>query len=169
MTSYRPDMPVDPARQRSGRLCFAQTIVLLCVGLVPLPAGWVGARSAMESVRSLELNRADREANAGGYYEGLIGDGGEGSRSELARRLLGKPSDWMKFDAANVAKPIANDLLMYELQPNLQRTLFGQPFTTNSHGQRDREYTVEKPPGVFRIAVLGSSIDMGWGVGTDEM
>ena len=35
-------------------------------------------------------------------------------------------------------------------------------------GLRDREYTLEKPPGVFRIAVLGSSIDMGWGVGTED-
>ncbi len=57
---------------------------------------------------------------------------------------------------------------MFELKPNQHRILFGQPFTTNSHGLRDREYTVEKPPDVYRIAVLGSSIDMGWGVGTEE-
>ena len=123
----------------------------------------------LESARSPELNRADRESSAGGYYEGLIGgDGGEGSRSELAMRLLGKPSDWVRFHAANVSRVLEDDFLLFELKPNLHRTLFGQPFTTNSYGMRDREYTLEKPPGVFRIAVLGSSIDMGWGVGTDE-
>jgi hypothetical protein len=30
----------------------------------------------------------------------------------------------------------------------------------------DREYSPEKPEGTFRIALLGSSIDMGWGVAT---
>src|SRR5262249_20304924 len=39
---------------------------------------------------------------------------------------------------------------------------------TNSWGMRDRPYAVEKPQGVFRIALLGSSIDMGWGVNTEE-
>ena len=57
---------------------------------------------------------------------------------------------------------------MFELKPNIHRTLFGQPFTTNAHGMRDRVYAVAKPAGTFRIAVLGSSMDMGWGVGTDE-
>jgi hypothetical protein len=33
---------------------------------------------------------------------------------------------------------------------------------------RDREYDLEKPPGVYRIAVLGSSMDMGWGIATEE-
>jgi hypothetical protein len=42
--------------------------------------------------------------------------------------------------------------------------LFGQPFVTNSHGMHGPEVDVEKPPGVFRIAILGASIDMGWGV-----
>jgi hypothetical protein len=83
-------------------------------------------------------------------------------------RLLGKPSDWVRFHAANVSNPLETDPLLFELQPNLHRTLFGQPFKTNSHGLRDREYTVAKPPGVFRIALLGSSIDMGWGIGTEE-
>ena len=45
------------------------------------------------------------EASAGGYYEGLIGggDGPEGARSELALRLMGKPTDWARFHAADVS------------------------------------------------------------------
>jgi hypothetical protein len=160
-------MNQDPTSLRPARLCFAQALLVLIVGLVPWPEGWAKARSVLDSARSPELNRADREANAGGYYEGLIGGDGEGSRSELAMRLLGKPSDWVRFHAANVARQLEDDFLLFELKPNLRRTLFGHPFTTNRHGQRDREYDVTKPPGVFRIAVLGSSIDMGWGVGTE--
>jgi hypothetical protein len=162
-------MSTDPATLRRAHLCFAQTLLLLAAGLVPLPLGWATAHSVLDSARSLEPNRADREASAGGYYEGLIGgEGGEGWRTELAMRLLGKPSDWVRFHAANVKQDLKDDVLLFELKPNLHRTLFGQPFTTNSHGQRDREYTVAKPAGVFRVAVLGSSIDMGWGVGTEE-
>jgi hypothetical protein len=159
----------DPTGNRPARVCFAQTLVVLLLGLLPLPAGWAGARSALDSVRSPELNRTERESSAGGYYEGLIGgDGGEGSRSELAMRLLGKPTDWVRFHAANVSQVLDNDFLLFELKPNLHRTLFGQPFTTNRYGLRDREYTLVKSPGVFRIAVLGSSIDMGWGIGTED-
>jgi hypothetical protein len=159
----------DPISIRRARICFAETLAVLVLGLVPIPAGWATARSILESARSAELNRAERESSAGGYYEGLIGgDGGDGSRNELAMRLLGKPSDWAKFHAANVSRVLEGDFLLFELKPHLHRTLFGQPFSTNSQGLRDREYTVEKPPGVFRVAVLGSSIDMGWGVGDDD-
>jgi hypothetical protein len=58
---------------------------------------------------------------------------------------------------------------MFELLPNVNRPLFGERFTTNEFGMRDRSYTVEKPEGTFRIAVLGSSIDMGWGVSSETM
>jgi len=33
---------------------------------------------------------------------------------------------------------------------------------------RDRHYPRAKPEGTFRVALLGSSMDMGWGVATDE-
>jgi hypothetical protein len=158
-------MNPDPTGNRRAHRCFAQTLLLLVLGVVPLPAGWATVLSVRDTMCSQELNRTDGEASAGGYYEGLIGcEGGETWRSELAMRLLGKPSDWVRFHAANVSIPLENDMLLFELKPNLHRTLFGQPFTTNSHGLRDREYTLKKSPGVFRIAVLGSSIDMGWGV-----
>lgn len=157
----------DSPRLAPFRLCFAQTLALLALGLAPLPIGW--ARSAIDSARSTELNRVDREATAGGYYEGLIGvDGPQTARGELAQRL-GKPTDWVRFHAANVTRPLPDgDFLQFELKPNVRQILFGKPFTTNTHGMRDREYTVEKPEGVYRIAVLGSSMDMGWGIGTEE-
>ncbi len=146
------------------RICFAQTLVLLVLGLAPLPIGW--ARSAIDSARSPGPNRFDREATAGGYYEGLIGVEGP---DDFAVRLKGKPTDWVRFHAAKVTRPLpASDFLQFELKPNVNQTLFGKPFTTNEHGMRDRSYTVEKPEGVYRIAVLGSSIDMGWGIGTEE-
>lgn len=156
---------------RAARICFAATLCLLLAGLAPLPVSWAGARSLLDSARSQDLNRVDREAVAGGYYEGLIGggDGPEACRGELALRLLGKPVDWTRFHAANVTRPIPGDFLQFELRPELQKTLFNRRFTTNAHGQRDHARTVAKPPGVFRIAVLGSSIDMGWGVDIDEI
>jgi hypothetical protein len=163
--------PNEPTPLKPARVCFAQTAALLLLGLAPIPVGWARARSVLESARSPALNRADREANAGGYYEGLIGagDGPQAGGSDIAMRLLGKPAEWTRFHAANVCNPLPDqDFLQFELKPGLKRTLFGRPFTTNRDGMRDREYDVEKPEGVFRLAVLGSSIDMGWGIGTEE-
>ena len=54
--------------------------------------------------------------------------------------------------------------LVVKLKPWVSRTLFGQPFVTNAFGMHDDHVTIEKPEGSFRIAVLGASMDMGWGV-----
>ena len=56
------------------------------------------------------------------------------------------------------------EFLQFELLPLVQRTLFGQPFVTNEFGMHDDPVSIEKSDGTFRIAVLGSSIEMGWGV-----
>ena len=157
--------------QISSRICFIKSLAILLLGLAPVPAGWAGARSVKDSLRSSELNRADSEAAAGGYYEGLIGggDGPQGARGELAMALLGKPTDWGRFHAANVTQRLPDgDFLEFFLKPNLNLRLFGHPFTTNRHGMRDRDYAIEKPEGVYRIAVLGSSIDMGWGISIED-
>ena len=145
---------------------FALSLTVLTIGLVPLSGR---AKTVRDSVRSLEPNRAEREAGAAGYYEGLMGvEAGQGTRGELSLRLLGKPTEWVRFQAANVSRPIASDFLVFELKPNVDTVLFGHRFTTNTEGMRDREYRKEKPPGTTRIVLLGSSIDMGWGIGTDD-
>ena len=108
--------------------------------------------------------------HAAGYYEGLIGggDGPEGARGELALRLMGKPNGWVRFNDADVSRMLPGDFLQFELLPGIQRMLFGQPFVTNSHGMHGAEVALEKPPGTFRIALLGASLDMGWGVTFQE-
>jgi hypothetical protein len=160
----------DPSDTWAARACFLKTLAVLLLGLTPLPAGWVRARSALDSARSNELNRSDREINAGGYYQGLIGvDRPQGGLSELSLCLMGKPKGLGRPFADEVKKVLEGDVLMFELRPNVDQILNGEPFVTNAFGMRDRPYQHEKPPETFRIAVLGSSIDTGWGVSTKAM
>lgn len=160
MTATRP---TSLAATRAGML---QCIVLLCATIVPWPAEWEKVRSMIDSSRSPEFNRAEREAHAAGYYEGLIGglDHREGTRGEQSLRLLGKPDGWVRFQEADVVHYLEEDFLQFELKPLVKRVLFGQPFATNAHGMHSEPATIEKPPGSFRIAFVGSSMDMGWGV-----
>jgi hypothetical protein len=44
----------------------------------------------------------------------------------------------------------------------------GAEVSTNRWGMRDSDYEKHKPPGVYRVALLGSSISMGWGVNDDQ-
>ncbi len=151
---------------RGMRSSFAILAVILAITLIPLPGS--RARSLLRQLRSLEPNRADRDTHAGGYYLGLIEGGSDSARDELTTRLMGKTNDWKSFHEIDATNYLRGNLLQFELKPNVHETIFGRPFTTNSHGLRDREYTIAKPEGVYRIALLGSSMDMGWGVGTDD-
>lgn len=146
---------------------FLLTLGLLLVGVMPLPRdSW--ARWVRQSARSLELNRAEREGSEAGYYEGLINVESDGSRDELALRLLGKPHHWVDFHDIGATRHLPGDLLQFDLHPNLRRAAFGHPFSTNRQGLRDHEYAIQKPEDTFRIVLLGTSIDMGWGVDSES-
>jgi lysophospholipase L1-like esterase len=62
-----------------------------------------------------------------------------------------------------------NDLLVYEPIPNAITRLYDVENAINSFGMRDREVTLEKPSGVFRIALLGDSVVYGMGLEAEEM
>lgn len=44
-------------------------------------------------------------------------------------------------------------------------TTYGRPVHKNAHDFRDREFAIPKPPGLYRVLVLGDSF--AWGVGLD--
>jgi len=155
--------PTSVAVSGAGML---QGILLLAATIVPWPADWEKLRSMTDSTRSPEFNRVEREGHAVGYYEGLIGAvaNREGTRGEQSLRLLGKPDGWVRFQEADVVHYLEADFLQFELKPLVERMLFGQPFVTNAYGMHDDPIAALKPAESFRIAVLGSSMDMGWGV-----
>ncbi|AMV40365.1 SGNH/GDSL hydrolase family protein [Planctomyces sp. SH-PL62] len=149
----------------AARIAMLQAMALVAIYLIPIPASWPLARRVMASASSNSSNRADADHHATGYYEGLVGGAeGPGGRGELTLKLMGKPNGWVRFNDAGVVRHLDHDFLQFELIPKIDSVLFGQPFVTNSHGMHSPEATVEKPPGVFRIALLGASIDMGWGI-----
>jgi hypothetical protein len=154
-----------------ARIGLIQSALLLVVAIAPWPSRWDRVRGAVDSARSPEMNRAEREGHAAGYYEGLIGGksgGSEALRGDPALRLTGKPTGWVSFREADVVHYLDDDFLQFELKPHLDRNLFGQPFLTNAFGMHDDPISLEKPKGTLRIAVLGSSMDMGWGVRYQE-
>jgi hypothetical protein len=147
-----------------------QCILLLIATILPWPADWDKLRSVVDSARSPEFNRAEREGHAAGYYEGLIGGiaNREGTRGEQSLRLLGKPDGWVRFQEADVVHYLEEDFLQFELKPLVERVLFGQPFVTNAFGMHGDPIMAQKPAQSFRIAFLGSSMDMGWGVKLED-
>lgn len=61
--------------------------------------------------------------------------------------------------------------LFWKFRPNqtIQSHFFVEgEYRINSHGFRDREFSVAKPPGTFRIVCLGNSCTFGWGVRQEE-
>jgi lysophospholipase L1-like esterase len=91
---------------------------------------------------------------------------------ELLTRLV--VDDGMQFDlemwkyARDIKQVAADPLIGHEHAPNRQARLMGVDFRTNSQGLRDREFSVERVPGKLRIAMLGDSLTVGWGVPVDD-
>lgn len=68
---------------------------------------------------------------------------------------------------SSVYKLSSNPILGFELKADYRdenaNLIYSYP-STNSHGQRDIERTVEKPPGVKRVLLLGDSVVEGEGI-----
>ncbi|GEM_PF-1114993 len=65
-------------------------------------------------------------------------------------------------------RPATQPEIIYEIKPNLNSYHKMVHFKTNSQGLVDKEYSVQKPPNVFRVAVLGASATMPAGVANED-
>src|SRR6201987_1630046 len=70
--------------------------------------------------------------------------------------------------AVELKRPVANPELSFAHAPNRSAFLMGVPVSINSEGLRDREFSFEKPPDVYRVMMLGDSTTLGWGVKEED-
>src|SRR6201988_4904320 len=70
--------------------------------------------------------------------------------------------------AVKLKQPAANPNLSFSHAPNRSAFLMGVPVSINSEGLRDREFSLEKPAGVYRVMMLGDSTTFGWGVKQED-
>jgi D-alanyl-lipoteichoic acid acyltransferase DltB (MBOAT superfamily) len=99
-----------------------------------------------------------------GYYENLTGGVDEGERQlwgVLMRTEM--PISKTRYHGAHPVRPLRN-FRFREPIPSTNIMAYETRFKTNRWGMRDQEYDMAKPDGTVRIAVLGSSQTMGWGV-----
>jgi len=151
---------------RSTALTWISLLLLSSIG-IPAVYTRLGptVASMVVSLRSDKLSRLDVAALERGYYEDLT----QVNRfnNELWEVYMNRPVEWLDVQGTGLAR-FTGDFLQQEMVPSMRSaTRFGT-ISTNRWGMRDQDYERRPAPGTYRIAVLGASSVMGWGVGDDE-
>jgi hypothetical protein len=130
-------------------------VALLALGLIPAGAMPGAFARVSRALHDDGPNARDYDRIEHSYYERLI---------ETSRRPEGTArAAHAPFDAGVLARTV-DDVREYVLKPGLVATHKGATWSTNSLGMRDRPYAASKPPGTFRVGLVGDSISAGWGV-----
>lgn len=111
------------------------------------------------------LNSLDRKLLERGYYEDLLAVDRFG---ELAALYSKRPADWVWLNESDLIQSTKVPGVRYELRPNNRTVFKGASFCSNRWGMHDQEYSLQKPAGCYRIAVLGASHTMGSGVKREQ-
>lgn len=101
---------------------------------------------------------------AGSRFESL-----DSLRAAMTKRDASEQSAEKEVPLRGIVIPNPSDSIIYELEPNRTARFRHQVVRMNSHGMRSPEVPVEKPPGTYRIAVLGDSYTFGWGVEQEKV
>jgi hypothetical protein len=161
-----------------GRALLGLGIVLLAIAAWRAGALPPALDDAMADMANSGLSQRDIELETQNYYEVLTDVGYQRwTRGKLvalvSRYLRGEKrteegGNWVQLAASDLVETDEASFLTYELKPDYETTYMGVPVRTNHWRMRDRDYEQAKPPGTFRIAIVGSSNDMGYGVRVEE-
>jgi D-alanyl-lipoteichoic acid acyltransferase DltB (MBOAT superfamily) len=123
----------------------------------------LGAQTAtlVHSLRSAHLSRLDNAKLERGYYEGLMSV--DRFNSQLWEVYAKQPANWMKIESAGL-KRFVDGFEQVELIPSVALATPYGSLSINRFGLRDRDYAANRPAETLRVAVLGASSVMGWGV-----
>ena len=90
----------------------------------------------------------------------------------FARWSFGRPGMHFSTEMWKYAKRLkmrsADPEMSHQHRPDTHAFLMGVDVKINSLGFRDREFSVKKPPGTYRIVALGDSTTFGWGAPYEE-
>src|SRR5207249_10150653 len=147
----------------------AALAVVAAVGSVP-PGAVFDSRTAavVTMLRGESATPVEDAVAVQGYYEEMTA--ARVRPGFWLAQLEGRPAPHKGTHYPEMTRP-ADAWLERELIPGWRGEALadGRPLTINNFGMRDRpDRTLEKPPGTCRLAVVGSSIVMGFGVGDDE-
>jgi D-alanyl-lipoteichoic acid acyltransferase DltB (MBOAT superfamily) len=121
--------------------------------------------TTIHSLRSGRLSRLDTAKLERGYYENLLSV--DRFNSQLWEVYTKRPANWLDVPGANL-KHFTGGFAQNELIPSFASSTPYGTVSTNRWGMRDRDYDRTPPPDTYRIAVLGASAVMGWGVADGE-
>jgi D-alanyl-lipoteichoic acid acyltransferase DltB (MBOAT superfamily) len=140
-------------------------IVLLGIGLEGVHTQFGNEVATMaHSLRSSRLSRLDTAKLERGYYENLLSV--DRFNSRLWEVYTKKPVNWLDTNAG--LKRFTNDFAQSEMIPSVILDTNYGTISINRWGMRDQDYELAPPPGTYRIAMLGASSVMGWGVGDGQ-
>jgi D-alanyl-lipoteichoic acid acyltransferase DltB (MBOAT superfamily) len=144
-------------------------VLLFVIAAASLPQVYTrfgpDASNFVLSLRSDQLSPVDAASLQRGYYEDLTRV--DRFNSQLWEVYSKKPLNWLDATGSGLTR-FTGDFRKTELIPSYQSTTSFSVITTNRWGMRDRKYELVPAPGTFRIAMLGASNVMGWGVEDDE-
>ncbi len=148
----------------------ARALALLCfLAIIGLPQVYtefgVSTANFVLSVRADRLSRVDSAKLHRGYYEDLTRV--DRFNSKLWEVYMTKPMNWLDVTGSGLTR-LTGDFAVSELIPDARSTTSFSVVTTNRWGMRDQDYTKIVPEKTYRLAVLGASAVMGWGVEDDE-
>jgi len=122
-------------------------------------------RDIVRDMSSARLNARDQAMLTQGYYENLTDVNHFNTRLWEIYMQRPRATGEIRDMAAVRLRP---DYMEYEFIPGATASFNGVTYTINRWGMRDRDTPQAKPPGTYRIALMGASRSVGWGVEYDQ-